>query len=49
MVEVALAYRRAGRQDRFIDAMSRVRKTHDSLIEHLNIERALLGLEPLSI
>jgi TolB-like protein len=33
MVEVALAYRQAGMQDRFNDAMSRVRNTHDSLIE----------------
>jgi hypothetical protein len=33
MAEIALAYRRAGRQDRFNDAMTRVRIAHDSLIE----------------
>ena len=33
MAEIALAYRRAGRQDRFSEAMTRVRSAHDSLIE----------------
>jgi hypothetical protein len=33
MAEIALAYRRAGRQDRFREAMTRVRNAHDSLIE----------------
>ena len=33
MAELALAYRRAGRQDRFNEAMTRIRNAHDSLIE----------------
>jgi TolB-like protein len=33
MAEIALAYRRAGRQDRFSEAMTRIRNAHDSLIE----------------
>ena len=33
MAEIALAYRRADRQDRFGEAMTRVRSAHDSLIE----------------
>ena len=33
MAEIALAYRRAGRQDRFSEAMTRLRNAHDSLIE----------------
>ena len=31
MIDIALAYRRAGKQDKFDDAMSRVRAAHDSL------------------
>jgi len=33
MLEVALAYRRAGQQERFSDAINRVRSAHDSLID----------------
>jgi TolB-like protein/Tfp pilus assembly protein PilF len=33
MLEIALAYRRAGQQERFKDAVNRVRRAHDSLIE----------------
>jgi len=32
MVEIALAYKRAGRQEKFDEAMSRLRAAHDSLI-----------------
>jgi TolB-like protein len=33
MTQIALAYRRAGRQEHFSDAMIRIRNTHDALIE----------------
>jgi TolB-like protein len=32
MVDIALAYRRAGQQEKFAEAMTRFRKAHDSLI-----------------
>jgi len=33
MAQIALAYRRAGRQEHFSDAMTRIRGAHDALIE----------------
>ncbi|MEE8340356.1 MAG: hypothetical protein V3R56_09445 [Xanthomonadales bacterium] len=32
MIDIALAYRRTGQQEKFSDAMTRLRKAHDSLI-----------------
>jgi hypothetical protein len=33
MVEIALAYRRAGNQEQFGNAMARIRSAHDSLLD----------------
>jgi hypothetical protein len=45
MVQVALAYKRAGNQQRFDDAMSKIREAHDSLISQGLNNRIFFTLE----